>query len=85
MREIVRAMVITALVAGSAKASMAGYHLLLTSLDSLVAQTYNADMFVGDDAASASMRDSVEEINGKYTELRRSSDATGGSTGTYKP
>ena len=78
-------MVITALVAGSAKASIAGYDLLMAQIDSLFTTTYSAQPYAGNDEFSASMRDSMGEINRNYQELKRSSDATGGSTGTYKP
>jgi hypothetical protein len=85
MREFVRAMVITALVAGSAKATLAGYDLLLANLDSLVTQTYNEEVFIGDDEYSTSMRDSMQEIHGNYRAIRHSSDATTRSAGIGKP
>lgn len=80
-----RAMIITAIVAGSAKASMAGYDLLMAQVDSLFLTTYSSERYTGSDEFSASMRDSMTEINRNYQVLKNSSDATDGNGGTYKP
>lgn len=80
-----RAMIITAILAGSAKASMAGYDLLMAQVDSLFVTTYSSERYTGSDEFSASMRDSMGEINRNYQGLKHSSDATSGSGGTYKP
>lgn len=78
-------MVITTFVAGSAKASIAGYDLLMAQIDSLFLTTYSSERFTGNDEFSASMRDSINEINRNYQVFKHSSDATDGSSGIYKP
>jgi hypothetical protein len=78
-------MVITALIAGSAKASLAGYDLLTTTVDSLFVNTYNAQRFAGDDEFSTSMQESLDEINDNYAGLMHSTGATTRSADIYRP
>lgn len=76
MGEIIRAVAITALVVGTATATMTGYDLVMVSLDSLISQTYNPQNFQGDDEFSSSMRATVSEIGGNYKATKRSLNAT---------
>lgn len=85
MWQFIRAAVITILGAASAKASLAGYELLIVSLDSLVMNTYSAQNFEGDDDFSSSMHKTTKEIRGNYRNVRHSSGATGYSAGTDMP
>jgi hypothetical protein len=85
MPEIIRAIAITALVVGTANATMAGYDLVMVSLDSLVAQTYNPQNFQGDDEFSSSMRGTVREIGGNYKATKRSLNATADNTDNGTP
>jgi hypothetical protein len=85
MRELLRAITITAFVAGSAQASFMGYELLAANVDSLFLGTYDSANFAGNDQVSSSLRNTMDEVRGNYQAAKRSSDATSYSADIYTP